>query len=134
MDIITWSESLSVGVKRFDDEHKQLINIVNRLNNALLIGGSPKTMEHVLDGLVDYTVVHFRHEEEYMTKFSYPEYTSHKKEHDDLTGQVSDFRDRYRSGKVTFSLELMNFLRDWLTNHIMGSDKKYKDFFTGKGL
>jgi hemerythrin len=134
MDIITWSESLSVGVKRFDDEHKQLINIVNRLNNALLIGGSPKTMEHVLDGLVDYTVVHFRHEEEYMTKFSYPEYASHKKEHDDLTGQVSDFRDRYRSGKVTFSLELMNFLRDWLTNHIMGSDKKYKDFFTGKGL
>jgi hemerythrin len=134
MDIITWSESLSVGVKRFDDEHKQLINIVNRLNNALLIGGSPKTMEHVLDGLVDYTVVHFRHEEEYMTKFAYPEYASHKKEHDDLTAQVSDFRDRYRSGKVTFSLELMNFLRDWLTNHIMGSDKKYKDFFTGKGL
>jgi hemerythrin len=134
MDIISWSDDLSVGIKQFDDEHKQLINLINKLNNALKIGGSPKTMEDILNNLVDYTIVHFKHEEENMVKFLYPEYPGHKKAHDDLTAQVIDFRDRYKSGKISFSLELMTFLRDWLTNHIMGTDKKYKDFFISKGL
>jgi len=134
MDIISWSENLSVGVKQFDDEHKHLIDLVNKLNNALVVGGSVKTMEHILKSLVSYTAVHFKHEEEYMTKYHYPEYLAHKKEHDGLTRQVSEFSDRFKSGKVSFSLELMTFLRDWLANHIMGSDKNYKDFFVSRGL
>ncbi|MCX7680208.1 MAG: bacteriohemerythrin [Spirochaetes bacterium] len=134
MNFIEWNDSLSVGVEVFDKEHKQLVSLVNKLNSALAAGSAKKTMEDILQSLVRYTQIHFKHEEEYMLLYDYPEYTHHKKEHEDLTAQVLDFHERYRSGKVSFSLELMKFLKDWLTNHILGSDMKYKNFFSAKGV
>ncbi len=134
MAFIEWSDGLSVGVEVFDKEHKQLINLVNNLSQALSSGSAKKTMEDILKSLVNYTKIHFRHEEEYMTLYDYPDYEKHKAEHDELTAQVMDFAERYQTGKVSFSLELMNFLKDWLTKHILGSDKKYRDFFLGKGV
>jgi len=134
MDLLMWNENLSVGIKQFDEEHKHLIDFINRLNQALSIGSARNTMEEILSGLVNYTVIHFKHEEDMMVKHDYPAYVQHKKEHDILTGQVSDFFSRFKEGKVAFSLELMKFLNDWLLNHIQMSDKQYKSFFTGKGV
>jgi len=132
MEFIEWGQHLSVGVKVFDDEHKQLIALVNKLNQALQAGSAKKTMKEILSNLVNYTKIHFKHEEDYMVLYDYPEYQKHKQEHEALTNQVMDFLQRYNSGKASFSLELMNFLKDWLTKHILGSDKKYKDFFVSK--
>jgi hemerythrin len=134
MEFIEWGEHLSVGVTVFDNEHKQLISLVNKLNQALLSGGAKKTMEEILQNLVNYTKIHFKHEEDYMVLHDYPEYEKHKKEHNALTDQVMDFYTRYQEGKTVFSLELMNFLKDWLTNHILISDKKYKSFFQSKNV
>lgn len=134
MEFIEWNDSLSVGVSVFDKEHKQLISLVNKLNHALAAGSAKKTMEDILKSLVNYTKIHFKHEEEYMTLYDYPEYSKHKQEHDALTSQVMDFAQRYESGKASFSLELMNFLKDWLVKHIMGSDMQYKEFFRSKGV
>jgi hemerythrin len=134
MDFIEWNENLSVGVKTFDDEHKHLIDFINRLNQALQVKETKKTMEEILHGLVRYTRIHFTHEEEMMVLHDYPRYDSHKKEHETLTGQVEEFHGRYRSGSAHFSLELMVFLKDWLINHISGSDAAYRDFFREKGV
>ncbi len=134
MDFIEWNDSLSVGVSVFDKEHKQLVALVNKLNQALSAGSARKTMGDILQSLVNYTKIHFKHEEEYMVLYDYPEYSKHKQEHDELTSQVIDFVERFKEGKASFSLELMNFLKDWLTKHIMGSDKKYSDFFIRKGV
>lgn len=134
MEFIEWNDSLSVGIEVFDKEHKQLVGMVNKLNNALATGSAKKTMEEILTSLIKYTQIHFKHEEDYMTLYDYPEYLKHKKEHEELTKQVLEFNERYRSGKVAFSLELMNFLREWLIKHIMGSDMKFKDFFKAKGI
>lgn len=134
MEFIEWNEGLSVGVEKFNNEHKQLIKFINRLNQALKIGGASKEMEEILTGLVKYTVIHFTHEEDYMKIYDYPDYQAHKKQHDELTGQVTDFAERLKSGKASFSIELLNFLRDWLVNHIMGSDMKYREFFIQKGV
>jgi hemerythrin-like metal-binding protein len=134
MDIITWSESLSVGVDAFNKEHQQLISLINELNNALLIGSSAKTMENTLARLAKYTEIHFNHEEEYMRLHDYPSYEGHRKEHEELKKQVADYYEQLKSGRKSFSLSLLNFLKDWLTNHILGTDMKYKDFFAKKGL
>jgi hemerythrin len=133
MDFIVWNDSLSVGVEQFDKEHKQLIYFINELNTALKIGSSAKTMENTLVQLVKYTEVHFNHEQDYMRLFDYPDFDGHLKEHEDLKGQVTDFYNKLQSGKTTFSLTLLTFLKEWLTNHIMGTDMKYKDFFIKKG-
>ncbi len=129
---IVWTDDLSVGIKVYDDEHKQLVYFINRLDNALQIRSTQKTMEDILSGLVNYTRIHFRHEEEAMLKFEYPDYVKHKKEHDNLTSKVSEFDERLKSGKSVFSLELMNFLSNWLINHIQKTDMSYKKFFSDK--
>ena len=134
MEFISWNESLSVGVGKFDDEHKNLVNFINKLNNALTVGSTKKTIEEILTGLIKYTAIHFKHEEDYMVLYDYPDYEDHRKEHRELTSQVADFFERYQSGKTTFSLELMNFLRDWLTGHIQKVDRAYRDYFNGKGV
>ncbi len=134
MEFIEWGEHLSVGVTVFDNEHKQLVSLVNKLNQALLAGSAKKTMQEILQSLVNYTKIHFKHEEDYMVLYDYPEYEKHKKEHDTLTEQVMDFYTRYQAGETVFSFELMNFLKDWLTNHILITDKKYKKFFQSKNV
>ena len=133
MDFVSWSDNLSVGIKRFDDEHKQLVAYVNDLNNALKLGSASKTLEDILVRLVKYTIVHFDHEEKLMQKHNYPDYIKHKNEHSELTAQVNDFYERVKTGKATFSFELLTFLKDWLTNHILGSDMTYKEFFNSRG-
>ena len=89
MELIMWTDKLSVGIDLFDEEHKQLINFINKLNNALLINSTQRTMEEILVGLVNYTNIHFKHEEEAMLNYDYPDYVKHKKEHDSLTSNVA---------------------------------------------
>lgn len=132
MAFFEWQQSMSVGVDRFDEEHKQLVGFLNDLNQALTVRSTQKTMEDILNRLVKYTVIHFNHEEEYMKLYDYPDYATHKKEHLNLTTQVQDFSLRLSQGKSSFSLELMIFLKDWLTNHILGTDMKYRSFFAAK--
>lgn len=134
MQPIVWTEKLSVGVKLFNEEHKQLISYINRLNNALEIRSTQKTMEEILTGLFDYTKSHFKDEEIAMIKHEYPNFTKHKIEHDKLTKQVIDFKDRLKGGKTSFSLELMQFLSDWLIDHIQNTDMKYKPLLQDKEI
>lgn len=135
MEKIIWDEKLlSVGVKQFDDEHKSLIKYLNELNDAILIGSTQLTLEDILVKIIDYTKSHFSHEEKFMIHYSYPDFESHKKEHENLTKQVIDFHTRLKEGKASFSLELMHFLFDWLIKHILGTDMKYKNFFQKHGL
>lgn len=134
MAYIDWIESYSVGVEAFDNEHKKLVEIINRLHLALLMKEAESVMLSVLKSLVDYTVTHFSHEENNMSTSGYPDYLMHKKEHDDLIGKVLDFKDQIESGKTSISLSIMSFLKDWLMNHILVSDMKYKEFFIKKGV
>ncbi len=134
MEFITWTEDLNVGVNQINEEHKSLIGFINRLNHALQSGGAQKTMEEILLGLVKYTHIHFQHEEELMMIYDYPQIKGHREEHEFLKKKVAEFHERFQTGKATFSLELMSFLREWLISHIKGTDMKYREFFAGKGL
>jgi len=134
MAYIEWEDSFSVGVEIFDNEHKKLIEIINRLHLALLMKETDAVMGKTLKDLIDYTITHFAHEEENMANQTYPEFFKHKKEHDELIKKVQDYKTQIESGKTTISLSIMNFLKDWLMGHILGTDMKYKDFFAGKKL
>lgn len=134
MEFIQWQESLSVGVDAFDSEHRQLIDQINKLSQSLRVGAGARTMGIILDSLVSYTAIHFAHEEEYMRLYDYPGYEEHRLEHEALTAQVAEFKERLASGKASFSIELLTFLSDWLTNHIMKTDRQYREFFMLKGV
>jgi len=134
MSYVAWDESLDVGVKTFNDDHRTLVGFINELHSGLVSGLGIAKMTHILEGLVDYTEKHFSREEKLMQEYGYPQYEKHRSAHQNLMAQVADFKARLQSGEKTFSLELMAFLRDWLVNHIKGTDMVYKDFFKDKGV
>ncbi|MCB1156808.1 MAG: hemerythrin family protein [Leptospiraceae bacterium] len=135
METIIWdSKLLSVGIDEFDEEHYELIKHLNELDQAVKTGAAKQTLELVLTHLIKYTRIHFGHEEKYMKKYSYPDYESHKREHEELTARVNEFYERYKSGQISFSIEVLKFLYNWLLNHILGCDMKYKEFFKGKKI
>ena len=79
MAYIEWEDSFSVGVEIFDNEHKKLIEIINRLHLALLMKETDAVMGKTLKDLIDYTITHFAHEEDNMSKTTYPDFFKHKK-------------------------------------------------------
>jgi hemerythrin-like metal-binding protein len=123
--LVTWTDQYSVGIARIDAEHQKLIGLVNDLYSAMLGGRGKDIVGHTLDGLADYTKSHFVNEERLLRIHSYPEFETHKAEHDKLIRQVKHLQDEHRAGKAVISMDVMRFLQHWLVDHIVGVDKKY---------
>jgi hemerythrin len=135
MPLMEWNQELSVGVNLLDQDHKKLVQLINDLYDAMKAGHSKDSLGAILDGLVNYTKLHFAHEEQYFAQANYPDSAAHKKEHDDLTKQVLEIQAQYRQGATgALSLKVMNFLRHWLVDHIQGCDKKYGPHLNSKGI
>ena len=134
MNLITWSDTMSVNIKSIDEEHKKLVNMINELHSAMGSGKGKDIMGKILIGLADYTKTHFALEENLMQKHAYPGYLNHKGQHDALTKQVNDLYIKFQEGKAMITIEVMHFLKDWLTNHIQNTDKKYAPFLNNKGV
>jgi hemerythrin len=133
-NLIDWTNDLSVGIEEIDEQHKILVSLVNRLYQGIIHQTDVVVLQEILNELVQYTVVHFSVEESLMRIFDYSGYEEHKQYHQELTKQVKDLNEKFKSGKATISMELLSFLRKWLTNHIMVEDKKYIPFFLDRGL
>ena len=134
MPLITWNDSLSVKVTEIDVQHKKLIDMINTLYDAMKIGKGKNVMGDTLNNLITYTATHFNTEEKYFDFYNYPDKESHILEHKKFTETVTKFKKDFDSGNATISLEVMNFLKDWLTKHINGADKKYTKCFNEHGL
>ena len=134
MALIIWSDSLSVKVKQFDDQHKKLVDMLNQLFDAMKTGKGSQVLGDILKQLIAYTQTHFAAEERLMKQYGYPDFEAHKKEHNTLVVQVLDLQKQFQEGKAVLTQNVMTFLRDWLSKHIQGDDKKYGIFFNGKGV
>lgn len=132
MPLMEWTEKLSVGVPRFDAEHRRLVDMVNDLFDAVQSGRGREALGNILDDLIIYTETHFTNEEAALRDCGFPDLEAHLEEHHLLTDQVRDIRRKYLSGpSATLSMEVMNFLKNWLIKHIQGSDRRYTSFMKG---
>jgi hemerythrin len=134
MALIAWSNQLSVNIAEIDNQHRCLIEKINKLHDEMKAGKENKIIGAILSDLIDYTVFHFYTEEQYFHKYQYPEFLRHKAEHDMLRTKAKKLSADFTSGKISIMVETLNFLRDWISNHILKSDKKYEEFFRAKGL
>lgn len=130
MPAITWTDDLAVGVELIDDQHKELIDRVNRLTDAMFDGKGADEVGRLLAFLADYVVSHFGAEERLMFKYQYPGYEGHKEAHDRFVSEFIKVKTRHDSGDITSSLALTVFdgMWTWLRNHIRGADKELGDF------
>jgi len=134
MAIMEWSPTFSVKVKKFDDQHKKLVELVNQLHDAMKAGQGNAMLGVVLQSLINYTATHFKDEEQMMQANGYPDLARHKSEHEKLVKQVLDLQQKFLAGGSVLTMTVMSFLKDWLVTHIQGEDKKYGVFFNAKGI
>lgn len=132
MALFTWKDEYSVKVVKFDEHHKELVSLMNDLHDAMLKGKQQAIIGSTLKALADYTKYHFSEEEKLMVAYAYPGLAEHKAQHDAFVEKVRDSIAKFEAGKLALSIEVMNFLRDWLKGHILQTDKKYTEFFNSK--
>lgn len=133
MNSVTWKHEMSVGVHALDTDHKLLLSLINQLDNAIHHSEGEETTASVINALRDYTVYHFGREEQIMEACGYPDLETHKKIHVGLMKKVDEIRDKIeKEGSASVDKEVLNFMKTWLTDHIMGQDKSYAPFLVGK--
>lgn len=134
MSFFTWDEKYSVQVAEMDDQHKRLFEIIADLHQAMSQGKGNTVMADILKKLQDYTVTHFKKEEEYMQKFGYSGLAEQKKQHTLFIQKLSDYQISLSDKKLGLSIEVMTFLKDWLITHIQQVDTNYSETFHSHNL
>jgi hemerythrin len=135
MPLIEWTAKLSVGIDSIDEQHKKLVNMINALNDAMLTNSSNELLGKIFTGLAAYTQKHFTHEENMFAEYGYTDSKEHKRQHNELIAQVVELKQKFiENPQGTMSADLMLFLKRWITNHIMRTDKDYAEFLISKGV
>lgn len=127
-------EKFGVGLELFDDQHKTLLGMINKLHDGMKQGHKRESLGKVLVELMRYTMTHFSNEESLMKEYGYPAYEEHFKEHQRLLTQVQEFKSDFDAGIKTMTVEVMGFLVDWLLNHIAQSDRQYVSLMKENGV
>jgi len=132
---IKWEKEYELGLSVIDSQHKQFIETLSQLYDAVSKMQAKETIQKIFDGLADYLLFHFKNEEEYFKEFNYQGAEEHKKAHQEFRQKINDFQARSLAGdNDLISLELLDYLEDWLVKHLDDMDKKYVQCFKEHGL
>jgi hemerythrin len=119
-----WDSALETGHELIDNQHKQLVAVVNSLLDACRKGKGNQEIATTMDFLAGYTIKHFTDEEKIQIKYNYPDYLVHKRYHEEFKVVVADLTRRLiREGPTEEIINEVSFqIGDWLLNHIKGDD------------
>ena len=132
--MIEWDDKYSVGISIIDDEHKQLIGIINKAIAARQHSNNSEEIVEILNEMNKYALTHFADEEAYMVQFDYPDYEQHRKEHQGFSIETMAFFDKITNSNRQLICEILEHLKSYLASHIQGTDRKYIDCFKEHGL
>lgn len=132
MSFMQWSDTFNTGITSIDTQHHKLVEMLNTFYNHIN-QNRQNAMKELLNSMASYAVEHFKTEERYFDLYQYPDKTEHKKEHAAFVEEVKKVQADVSAGKPVLTLELTNFLKHWLMDHINGSDKKYVPYLLRKG-
>lgn len=133
MDRIAWEGRFSVGVEEIDRQHKQLVEMLNRLIDLDGITVASEKISDTLTRMTEYADYHFTSEEKFMLAGGYPGYETHRLEHVAFMRKTAELALGTMAYQKAIPHELVTFLKDWLVNHILESDMQYKSFLEAKG-
>jgi hemerythrin-like metal-binding protein len=131
---LEWQPEYSVGVEEIDDQHKEFVRMMNEFETSLSLGYTDNLVYQVLDRLEAYAIHHFATEEMYFAKFRYDNTQEHINEHTFLLDHIKNLKAKHVVDEIKLGRELIDFLQDWLINHIISSDKQYTKCFHENGL
>jgi hemerythrin len=131
---VEWKDEYSVGIESIDVQHKKLLGLINSLQTAVNYKTGEAFEREALDELVGYTRTHFKYEEDMMEQNGYPDFTTHRAEHELMIARVEEVLKQYQQDQDAAMQNAIDFLRGWLINHINGTDKQYSSFLIDKGV
>lgn len=125
MPIMSWDPSLDVGVEAMNLEHRDILDAMNRVYDAVGQGLSGEAVNTLVAKLGAVCVHHFDDEERFMERVQYPDRDRHKQLHVRLLVQFQEHAKAIRQAGGHPTDEFFHFLKFWLTSHIRGIDTKY---------
>lgn len=123
MSYFTWSDDLAVGNTFIDSDHRKLIGLVNDLHGAMAEGKGKDVLGVTLSNLIKYAAAHFKREEDEMDRIGYSGAIEHRQEHEKLVREVLSLQGKFNEGNALLTVKVSKFLKDWLVEHIMKTDK-----------
>lgn len=128
MPLMEWSSKLDIGVEKMNDEHKVLLDLMNRLFDQAGSKATKPVLKATITALGNATVAHFQDEERYMQSIGYPDFERHRFIHVDLLKKFAEFQAKFESGPGEVGNDFFSFLKLWLSAHIQGIDRNYGEF------
>ncbi len=117
------------GVKIIDDQHRQIVQMVNDLNRSLEEGRDDAELKHLFAALLTFTASHFATEEALMARYGYPQMDEHKTQHENLVHELQEIAAEFNQGA---ELRLLQSIKDWLLGHIQHADKPLGVYLTSR--
>ena len=134
MAYINWDKKYEVGVSVMDQQHMKLFDMINEFYNSLKLKSGNDAFLELIDKMSEYAIYHFSTEQELFYNCKYPEYEEHKNQHDEFIEKIVDVKQLIESGNLVVSIEITDFLKNWITNHIAVCDKKSAEFLVQQGI
>ena len=131
--VFQWTPAYAVGIEQIDREHQWLFAAVEQMHQAMLAGKGKGSVRSLLSRLVNYTCDHFAHEEQFMARIDYPGLAEHCRQHEALRANVRSLEARVAAGEITLTIEVTQFLIDWLKQHTTSSDRRVAEYFLASG-
>lgn len=124
MPYFSLDDGLKVWNSFIDSDHQRFADLLNEFHHAMTRGDGMEILGKVLNELILYTREHFKREEDYMRSIQYAGFDRHKEEHEKLIKDLLILQARFLTGDGVVAVQVSSFLRNWLVNHIMETDKK----------
>ena len=129
---VQWTPKLDLHVPMVDRQHRMLVGYINELYEAMAHNRTSKELQAIVKKLRDYTATHFSDEEKLFAPTSYRGTQEHIKIHRKFVAKLDEVEQELQNGTATVSMELLTFLKDWLVQHIMGTDPTYVPYLSAE--
>lgn len=132
--VLQWTEEYSVGIERFDAQHRNYFVLLEKLYKAIRKNRGAVIIGEILGELYSYSTVHMVDEEDLLEYFKFPGLAKHREEHRIFRQRVREYMADFDNGNIAIALSVFVFMQEWLTDHMAGCDKEYTSFLRRQGV
>jgi hemerythrin-like metal-binding protein len=134
MPFIDWSDDMCVGEPMIDDQHKNLVNLINDIDDATRRYVSHAEVSEYMQRFFKYMMDHMQEEESLMDQSTYKQYFTHVQEHIEFSQKTMDFYKKFIDDQKVDIQELLNYLVSWFINHTTVMDRTLALHLLEKGV
>lgn len=132
MALLSWSNQYLIGNEIIDTEHQELFILINTFHSLWVEKHAHQDIAKVLNQLIVYTQLHFRHEENIMKAAGYPNLSQHQQVHEEMIDTIFALQKSYEDKNLHLEMDTIKFVKSWLIDHILQNDYLFHNFLLHK--